>query len=216
MKETNLKLIFVVTAAMVFSGFSVRAADTASVRHESGEITWVDLNQGKLQLRSDVSPGKGDIFEYRITQNETRVTDPTDKKLLTVEDLWPGQQVKIDVINGSEEKIVQKVVVNRNKKVYLQQAYGEVKEIDEAGTLVVAERSKTGVADRVLSYFIFEPKTLVVMQSPSRKPVELLVKPGDIVKVEFVVKNKKQQAQYITLYAPTVVSTTTTTIITTR
>ncbi|MBF0387908.1 MAG: hypothetical protein HQL20_08650 [Candidatus Omnitrophica bacterium] len=216
MKKNHTGFVLGVTAVILCSGVYAQAADPVSVRRESGEITWVDLKDGRMQLRSDMLQDKGDILEYRITENDTRVTDPADQKMLTVADLWPGQQVKVDVIEGKEEMVVQKVMLTRNKEAAWQQAFGEVKTIDAAGTLVLEERAKSDMADsRTMSYFVFEPDKLVVMQSPSRQPVQLLVKPGDTVKVDFILKDRKQLAQYVTLYAPIVKGTTTTTVVTT-
>ncbi|MCX5681397.1 MAG: hypothetical protein NT079_03850 [Candidatus Omnitrophica bacterium] len=66
-----------------------------------------------------------------------------------------------------------------------------------------------------LSYFVFEPKDIVVMRSPSRESVQLNLKPGDIVKVQYAEKDGKQQIHSMTLYSPKVISTTTTTTTTT-
>jgi hypothetical protein len=64
-----------------------------------------------------------------------------------------------------------------------------------------------------LFYFVFEPKDIVVMQSPSTQPVQLELNPGDLVKVEFWVKDGKRHAHSITLLraASETRSTTTTT-----
>ena len=106
MNTNYLKVIVAVTAALFFGSMSVRAAEVGDVSHESGEITWIDTKLGQLQLKSDTRPNTGEISEYRITEHETRVTNPSDKKFLSIEDLQPGQHVTIDVINGKEEKIV--------------------------------------------------------------------------------------------------------------
>ena len=51
------------------------------------------------------------------------------------------------------------------------------------------------------------------MKDPSIQPVQLELKPGDLVKVEYVVKDGKRHAHSITLLsaAPETTSTTTTT-----
>ena len=112
MNINYLKLIVVVTAAGLFTAISVRASEAANVSQVSGEITGVELKLGKLQLKSDTSKSTEEITEYRINQNETRVTDPTDKKFVTIEDLQPGHYATIDVLNGKEEKIVQKITTD--------------------------------------------------------------------------------------------------------
>ena len=77
MKTIKINLTMAMACAVLVTGSSAFASD-AYVRHDSGEITWVDLKDGKLQMRSDVPQDKGDIFEYRITAHETRVTDPAE------------------------------------------------------------------------------------------------------------------------------------------
>src|SRR3989338_5111712 len=109
MNINRLKVFVAVTAAVLLTGMPVRAAEQAHVSQVSGEITWVDVNLGKLQLKNDASPNTGEILEYRITKDETRVTNPSDKKFLTIEDLQAGQHVTVDVIDGQEDKIVQKI-----------------------------------------------------------------------------------------------------------
>ncbi len=169
-----------------------------------------------MHLQSDTSPNNVELTEYRISQNETRVTNPTDKKFLTIEDLQPGQHVTIDVINGKEEKIVQKITADPRPASEFQEAYGEIESINvPAGTFTLAGRQRAGEMGKDLSYFVFEPQDIIVMQSPSRQPVQLELKPRDLVKVEFVVRDRKQRAQSITLYSPKTTSTITTTTTTT-
>jgi hypothetical protein len=217
MNKNYLKVMVVVTAAALLTSISVRAAETEYEHQVSGEITWIDLPLGKLQLKNDTSARPGEITEYRITANETRVTDPTDKKLLTVEDLQPGQHVKVDLIYGKEENIVKKITADPRPTSEYQEAYGEIEAIDVgAGTFSLAGRQRTGETGKSgPSYFVFDPKNIRVMQSPSTQPVQFVLKPGDVVKVEYAVKDEKQWAHSITLYSPTVTSTTTTTTVTT-
>ncbi len=217
MNTNYLKVFIAVTAAVLLTSVSVRASEMGDVSHVSGEITWIDLKLGQLQLKSDTRQSTGEITEYRITEHETRVTNPSDKKFLSIEDLQPGQHVTIDVINGKEEKIVQKITADPRPASDFQEAYGEIEAIDvPAGTLILEGRLRSGEAQESnLSYFVFEPKDIVVMQSPSSQPVQLELKAGDVVKVEFVVRDGKQRAHSITLYSPKVTSTTTTTTTTT-
>lgn len=84
------------------------------------------------------------------------------------------------------------------------------------GTLTVQERVKIGQMEQARdSYFVFDPKNLVVMRSPSKEPVEFMLMPADIVKVDSVAFDGKQQSRSITMYAPVVTSTTRTTTVTT-
>lgn len=216
MNVNYLKVIVAVTASVLCTGISLRAEQTADVRRVSGEIGWVDVQLGKLELNKETPTGTK-TTAYKITQNETRVTDPGDEKFLSVEDLRAGQYVTIEVADGQEDKIVPKIIVDPMPASEFQQAFGELKALDvAAGTLVVEERVRIGQVEKSrLSYFVFDPKDIVVMRSPSKQPVELVLKPGDVVKVEFVALDGKQQARYITLYSPVVTSTTTTTTTTT-
>ena len=216
MKSKFLKMMVVVMSAVFLTCISVSAAEIPYVYQVSGEITWIDLNLGKLQLEADASPKTGVITEYRLTEHETRVTDPADKKLLSVEDLHPGQHVTIDVRNGSEEKIVQKITADPERVSDYQKAYGEVEAIDAAGTLTLTGRSPAGEANgKFPSVFVFDPAKIVVMQSPSAQPVQLIIKPGDVVRIEYVLKDGKRLAKTVTLYSPRVTSTITTTTVTT-
>ena len=217
MNRNNLRVIVAVVASMLFAGFTAKAAEVADVRPVSGEITWVDTKLGKLQLENDVPQGTGEIAEYRISEHETRVTDPADKKFLSVADLWPGQHVTVDAVKGEEDKIVLKITVAPRPVSDLQEAYGEIESVDAlTGTLVLTARSRVGGTVEIdFFHFVFEPKDVIAMRSPSREPVQLEVKPGDLIKVEFVVKDGKRWARSITLYPPRVMSTTTTTTVTT-
>ena len=216
MNANFIKLFFAVAAGVLFVATSARATEPESVRHVSGEIGWVDVQVGKLELNKETPKGTNTIT-YRINQNDTRVTDPKDEKFLNVADLRAGQYITVEVVNGQEDKIVPKIIVNPMPASDFQQAFGELKAIDvPAGTFAVEDRVMIGQEEISRSSdFVFDPKTIVVMHSPSKQPVELVLKPGDVVKVEFMEQGGKKQARYITLYSPTVTSTTTTTTTTT-
>ncbi len=217
MNKNYLKTFVAVTAVVLLTSISVRAEQSlAEVRQVSGEIGWVDVQLGKLELNKETPKGTK-TTAYKITQNETRVTDPGDEKFFSVDDLRAGQYVTIEVVDGQEDKIVQKIIVEPMPASEFQQAFGELKAIDvAAGTFEVEERVRIGQEERSrISYFVFDPKEIVVMHSPSKQSVELVLKPGDVVKVEYVARDGKQQARYITLYSPIVTSTTTTTTTTT-
>ncbi|MBN1869852.1 MAG: UrcA family protein [Candidatus Omnitrophica bacterium] len=216
MNSNYFKVMMAVTAAVLFTGISVGATETMDVRRVSGEIGWVDVQLGRLELNKETPKGTK-TTAYRINQNETRVTDPTDMKYLNVADLRAGQYITIEEVRGQEDNVVPKIIVEPFPASEFQQAFGELKEIDvPAGTLVVEERVRIGQEERTrLSYFVFDPNTVVVMRSPSKEPVELILTPGDVVKVEFVELDGKQQARYITQYSPVVTGTSTTTTTTT-
>ena len=217
MTRYYLKIVVAAAMAMLFTGVFIRASEAADVWHVSGEVTWIDLKLGKLQLKSDTSAGTGEISEYRVTEHETRVKSPLDKKFLSVKDLQPGQHVTFEVVDEASNKIVQEIVIDPRVASDFQEAYGTIQAIDgQQGTLVLTERTSTGeMLNGNLAYFVFEPRSIVAMHSPSKKPVELLMKPGDVVKVEYVVNDGKQWARSITMYSLKVTSTTTTTTTTT-
>ena len=207
--------------ALLVAGFVVctpaRAEEMVAVRHEAGEITWVDIKLGQLEIKNDGAPAAQEVSKYRITDHETRVTDKLDKKFLSIKDLQPGQHVIIDVVDGKEARIVQKITADPKTTADLRETYGVVDALDlEAGTLAVAQKSIEGNAgEEKLSYFVFDPKSIVVMRSPSVVPVELFLKKGDVVKIGSVENNGKQMARTITVYSPSVSSVTTTTTVTT-
>ena len=143
------------------------------------------------------------------------MTDPSDKKFLVIKDLRAGQHVTIELIDSSGETMARKIIAEPIPEPVFQEATGELEAIDvQAGTIVIDEKPLPGEGGKGnLSYFVFEPKDIVVMKSPSTQPVQLELKPGDLVKVEFVVKDGKRYARSITLLlaAPETTSTTTTT-----
>ncbi len=209
MRMNYVQFIMAVAVVLV-SGISARAAGSLDVYQVSGELTWVDTKLGALQI--EVEPS-GEVAEYRISHHETRVTELSDKKFLAVGDLWPGQHVTIDVVRGQEARIVQNITLAPTLASDTRQAYGEVRAIDiSAGTLVLTSSARVEGADDVDQFhFVFDPKDIVMMQSPRREPVQLEVKPGDRVKVDFDVRDGKRRLHAITLYPPRAMSTTTTT-----
>lgn len=216
MSINHLKMIVAVTAVLFFTSMPVRASKAEGLRQVSGEIGWVDVQLGRLELNKETPQGTK-TTAYRITQNETRVTDPSDEMFLVVNDLRAGQYVTIEVADGQGDQVVPKIIVEPMPASDYQQAFGELKAIDvAAGTFDVEERVRIGQEERTrISYFVFDPNDIVVMHSPSKEHIELVLKPGDVVKVEYVERDGKQQARYITLYSPVVTSTTTTTTVTT-
>ncbi len=216
MNANNFKHVVAVAVFVLLAGISVCSAENRDTHRVSGEIGWVDVQSGKLELNQDVPKGT-QTTAYRISQNDTRVTDPKDEKFLNVADLRAGQNVTIEVLDGQGDSVVPKIIVEPLPVSEFQQAFGELKAIDtQAGTLVVEERVRMGQDEiRRTSDFIFDPQTIVVMKSPSSQPVELVLKPGDVVKVDYVMVEGNKQARDITLYAPTTMGTTTTTTTTT-
>jgi hypothetical protein len=215
MNVNYLKLLFAMTVVILFAGMSVHASETPTVSQVSGRVMWVDVKLGQMQIRINGAPGTGETREYRITRYETRVKDPSDKKFLTIDDLRPGENVTLDVVDGQENKIIQKIVAESLEASDFQVASGQIQAIDgQAGTLTLQENMRNGVKEESnLSYFLFDPNNVVVFQSPSIEPVALVLKPGDSVQIQFVLRDGKQQVYSITLYSPQ--HTTTTTVTTT-
>ena len=211
-----------ILGVLLFGGLAQASEPMPAVKYVSGEIAWVDVKLGKLQLREEGLRGNRATTEYRINQQATNVTDASDKHFLTVEDLRSGQQVAIEFesVNSRGEKMARKITVESVLEPAFQEAVGTLEAIDaNAGTLVLNENSATREGGNGnLAYFTFEPRDIVVMQNPSRQPVRLELKPGDPVKVEFSVKNGKQRAHSITLYSalPELMDKTTTTTTTTN
>ena len=215
MKVNYLKPFFITTVVILFTGMSAYASGIPTVSQVSGRVMWVDVKLGKMQIKLNGAPGMGETKDYRITRYETRVKDPSDKKFLTIDDLRPGENVTLDVVDGQENKIIEKIVAESLEASDFQEASGQIQAIDgQAGTLTLQENMRNGVVEESnLSYFLFDPNNIVVLQSPSIQPVALVLKPGDSVQVQFVLRDGKQQVYSITLYSPQ--HTTTTTVTTT-
>ena len=82
--------------------------DAKATRHSvSGEIALIDIKLGKLQLATDESGNRRSPAEFKINWHDTRVTDPTDKKFLKLEDLQVGQHVTVefDYIQGEWKRV---------------------------------------------------------------------------------------------------------------
>ena|GEM_PF-741250 len=205
-------------------GGAVRAYATPTeseknLRSVSGEIAYVNVKLGKLQLEGEATRNRRYPTEFRINQEATNVTDPTDKKFLSIKDLKVGQHVAVEFnwVQGEwkEPTIALKITAYPMPAPILREAVGQLEVIDaQAGTLIISQKSLPGViGSGNLYFFVFEPKTVVVMRAPSMQPVELVVKPGDMIKVEFVIRDGMRHIRSITLLqaAPETTSTTTTT-----
>ena len=191
----------------------------ASIRQASGEIVWLDTQLGKLQLYADHSRGTRATAEYSITEHDTRVTDRLDKQFLGITDLRAGQQITIEFRASGEEQLATKITVEPTSAPLFQQAEGTIESIDvNPGTFTLKETASPGAVGMV-SVFVFDPKDIVVMESPSLQPVRLEVKPGDFVKVDYVVNDGRRYARsmmrYSVIPAPTTTITTTTSTTTT-
>jgi hypothetical protein len=215
MKSNYLKMLFTITAMILITGMSAFASETLHPDQIQGRVMWVDVKVGQMQIKLNQSPNAGETKVYRITRYETRVKDPADKKFLTIDDLRPGENVTLDVINGQEDKIIEKIVAESLQASDFQEATGVLSVVEpQAGILTLQEKTRNGVQEESnLSNFYFDPDNIVVFQSPSTQPVTMLVKPGDQVMIQFVLKDGKQQAYSITVYSPQ--HTTTTTVTTT-
>lgn len=213
MKSNYFKLFSTIVAAILFSGVSAYAS-VPTVSQVPGRVMWVDVKLGQMQIKLDKSTSNKEKKEYRITRNETRVKAPLDKKFLTIDDLRPGEKVTLDVVNGQEDGIIERIVAEALDASDFQEASGQIQVIDsQQGTLTLQENMKNGVEVKSNpSDFVFDPNAIVVLQSPNIQPVELILKPGDQVKIQYVLKDGKQQAYSITLYPS---QHTTTTVVTT-
>lgn len=171
MNVNYFKMIVAVTAAVFFGSMSVRASETADVRRVSGEIGWIDVQLGKLELNKETPTGTK-TTAYSITENETRVTDPADEKFLNVGDLRAGQYVTIEVADGQEDKIVPKIIVEPMPASEYQLAFGELKAIDvAAGTFTVEERVRIGQEEKAgcpISFLTLKLLLLCTVQANSR------------------------------------------------
>ncbi len=215
-----------VFSVLLFGGLAqVSAAQMGSnteMRSVSGEIAAIDVKLGLLKLNHDAGQDDRGIREYRINQDETRVTDPSDKKFLVIKDLRVGQHVVIKLIDSPEETMVRKIIAEPMPEPSYQEITGELQAIDIlAGTLVIEQEPLLNDEGKSkLLYFVFEPNNIVIMQAPSRQPVRLELYPGDLLQVEYVVKDGRRQAHSITLLKAasetkrTITTTTTSTTVT--
>ncbi len=195
--------------------YAVGVEPNEKVRSVSGEIVRIDVKLGLLQLKSDANQDTRGITQYKINRDETRVTDPTDKKFIVIKDLRAGQHVTLELIDIPGETMIRKIIAEPMREPVYQEAVGEIEVVDvRSGTLIIEEKPLPGTGEKGnRSYYVFEPTEIVVTRSPSMQPLQLGLKTGDLVKVEFVVKNGKRYAHSITLLlaSPETTSTTTTT-----
>ncbi len=191
------------------SGFCVTGPGTENVRQVSGEIVWIDLHKGTLQLRQGEHHGWDKVTEYRINAHDTFVTDPASKEFLTLNDLRVGQDVTLELPAVRDWKIVSKIIAQPLPEFVV--VTGDIVAMDTpTGTMTL--RVVGQERNNEVTYFVFQPDDIFYMKSTGKEPVHLEVKPGDRVKVEYLSDSGKQRARYITLLpAPAAGSTTTTT-----
>ncbi|MBF0493863.1 MAG: hypothetical protein HQL28_01880 [Candidatus Omnitrophica bacterium] len=211
------------TLGLLFLGGSAQlyaapANPRPEVRTVSGEIAYINIKAGTLTLQGEETNNRRYPKEFRINNEQTRVTDPTDKKFLVIKDLREGQHVTVEFDWTQEEwkepAIAKKIVAYPIPDV-VREATGQLAAIDaEVGTIIIEQRPlalEGGFGN--LYYFVFEPKNLIVMKAPSMEPVQLFLKPGDMVKVVYIVRDGMRHIRSVTLLeaAPEATSTTTTT-----
>ncbi len=218
----GFKLILIGVFGVLFFGGLLRVyafpvESKTKMRSVSGEIVRIDVKLGKLQLNNDADQDTRGITEYRINQDETRVTDPLDKKFLVIKDLRIGQHVIVELIDSHGETMVRKIIVDSMQEPVLKEVFGELEAIDVVtGTLVIEQKPLPGEeGEGDLFYFVFEPNNIVVMKTPSKQSVRLELNPGDLVQVEFMVKDGKRHARSIMLLKAVAETTSTTTTTTT-
>lgn len=200
---------------------SVLAATPAvpGVQKADGEIVWLDLQLGRLRLAEDRTRGPQATVEYRITEHETQVTDRADKQFLSIADLRAGQEIYLESRVSGAEQLATKITVEPMSAPLFQQAEGTIKSANaNQGTFVLLENaSPTSMA--LESSFSFDAEDIVAMESPSLQPVRLEIRPGDLVKVDYVVNSGQRIARSMMRYsawpAPTTTTTTTTSTTTT-
>lgn len=149
MNSNYFKMLIAGTAAVLLTSGAVYAGESPAVSYQSGQISWVDVQQGELGLDRETRSGMK-TTTYRITDQTTRVTDSTDSEFLSINDLWAGQMVTIQLAKGKEGEIVQKIILG-SAEVYEQksESFVEVKaENVSDGSLVslVGPRGLTGPA----------------------------------------------------------------------
>ena len=210
MKSNYLKMSIVTAIAVLLIGFFVRVSPADNIFQVYGEIIWIDLESGVLELKNDTSLNRDEILEYRITEHETSVTDPEDKKFFAIEYLHPGQHVVIDIVPGKEKDIVKKIIIDPRPSSEYREAYGRIDSMHvPSRTFTLAGNSGSAEAkESNLSYFVFNTENIIVMQSPSSEPASLAFRKGDVVKVEYMVRDRKQYARRITLYPSRIINVT--------
>ena len=111
---------------MIGVAHAYAAVAMPDLRYASGEIAAVDVKLGTLQLRDEAPRGTHATTEYRMNPQATNVTDPSDKKFLTLEDLRSGQQVAIefDIANNAGERMARKITVESTPAPVSQEAAG--------------------------------------------------------------------------------------------
>jgi len=197
---------------------AIQVESNTKMRSVSGEISWIDVKVGKLKLNSDAGQDDRGITEYKINQDETRVHNPSDNKFLVIKDLRVGQHVTIELIDAPGETLARTIIAEPMREPVYQEVTGELEAIDvQAGTLVIEREPLPNEGEKGnLLYFVFDPNTIVVMKSPSKQSVRLELNPGDLVQVEFVVRDGKRHAHSVTLLKEALETTSTTTTTTTR
>jgi len=109
------KIFIVATAAVLFASMPAHAQPKPVITQVSGEIAWIDVQLGQLQLTSFADNSWQETQVYRISLQNTLVTDPMDQEYLVVKDLHEGQFIKMDVSKrgkNGEELFVSKIVTD--------------------------------------------------------------------------------------------------------
>jgi hypothetical protein len=111
----KIKVIVVGVIGVLFFGglaqvFAASVESNTKMRSVSGKISKIDVRLGLLKLDADAGQNTRGISEYRINQDETRVTDPSDKKFLVIKDLKVGQHVTVKLIDQYQEIMIRKII----------------------------------------------------------------------------------------------------------
>ncbi len=105
-----------VVAALLFTSMPLHAFEKPNTVKVLGEIALINVKLGTLRLEADAARNRRDPIEFRINRNNTRVTDPSDKKFLKLEDLRVGQRVTVEFYHNQGEweqvPVAQKIIAN--------------------------------------------------------------------------------------------------------
>ena len=174
-----------------------RPEQSAQVKQASGEVAAVDLALGRLTLREIADGRSAETQDYALSARDTAVTDPLDKQFLKLEGLQPGYRVRVDYAVVDGRRLAKKITVDSVND--LRWAVGTVSAMDaRRNTLWISQERPVGsVGSSVITQYETDSGTQV-MDLAERRFISLgEIQPGDLVQVEFTLKNGKRVARLI-------------------
>ena len=174
-----------------------RPEQSAQVKQASGEVAAVDLALGRLTLREIADGRSAETQDYALSARDTAVTDPLDKQFLKLEGLQPGYRVRVDYAVVDGQRLAKKITVDSVND--LRWAVGTVSAMDaRRNTLWISQERPAGsVGSSVITQYETDSGTQV-MDLAERRFISLgEIQPGDLVQVEFTLKNGKRVARLI-------------------